>query len=213
MTSIESVLPGGTSLSRQLIENALAASGVNVTNDVGLMVKHTDECRRWLAQENTKNTIDGKVTGTIVESFCRAGLAQALGEKSFTRFGKKEEWIGDFNVRAYPVALIVSCKSMKAKERLIASGSSSLYVPTVGYGWFDDPAEFREHRCASYRLAGFNAIYMPQQTLDGAEGRNTTNAFGRPLLRSINDFVADFDKAIIKKNAAAGKGLVHSHEL
>ena len=100
-------------------------------------------------------TISVSTTGKIIERFVELGLTSVLDADRFNSFARDEAWIGDFNVAAYPIALVVSCKSFKAKERLLVSGLGSNLIPTVGYGWFDEPKEFQANRLQSYLLRGF----------------------------------------------------------
>ena len=81
-----------------------------------------------------------------------------------------------------PFNAVISVKSYKVKERLLVSGSGSLLVPTIGWGFMNDPNEFKYERLKNYLYRGFIAIYMPKETLDKSE-KNSKN-----LLNIIKNF-------------------------
>lgn len=154
-----------------------------------------------LAVVNSASRISEGTTGTISERLCVLGLEQiqnTMPDFSYRRFGKDWKWIGDILVSGDPYDLAVSVKSYKAKERLLASGTGSLLTPTVGWGLFDDVAEWSADRTASYLYRGFIAIYMPENTLAGiaADARAITNINGKPLLRDVVDFPSDLTSVI-----------------
>ena len=59
-----------------------------------------------------------------------------------SKLARDWKWMGDFYVRGEPFNTIVTVKSFKAKERLLSSGTGNLLSPTIGFGLFDDPAEW-----------------------------------------------------------------------
>ena len=196
-----------------LIRNALNYSNCPLRSSLSQLVALESDCRERLDYvHNNVQKIDGNTTGTIVERFCEAQLICALGRREYTTFGQDMKWIGDFSVRAYPLAIIMSVKSIEAKERLIASGLSNSLVPTIGYGWFRKAEEFKESRCRSLKVAGFGAIYMPGSTLADVENPGFLNVHNKPLLRSLDQLSDDLKKAVIPKSRV-GRGLVHAFEL
>ena len=197
----------------RLIRNALNHLNCPLDSGLSQLVALEANCRERLNYvHNNEQAISGNTTGTIVERFCEAQLICALGSREYTTFGQDMKWIGDFSVRAYPLAIIMSVKSIEAKERLIASGLSNSLVPTIGYGWFRKADEFREARCRSLKVAGFGAIYMPESTLANVENPSFLNVHNQPLLRSIDNFSDDLKEAVIPKGKV-GHGLVHAFEL
>ena len=148
----------------------------------------------------------------ITERFAAMGLATVMKDSNFHPFAKNEEWIGDFSVRAYPLSVVVSCKSFSAKERLLVSGLGIELVPTIGFGWFDDPREFSKVRCESYLLRGFSSIYMPQNTHGrvAASGRDVVNHNGQLFLRDILDFPLDLQNSM--GGSGPAKGLIQTRK-
>jgi hypothetical protein len=139
-------------------------------------------------------------TGSILELLCEYGLKAAVeGTKAtVNRMPQQWKWLGDFSISGDPFNLVVTCKSFKAKERLLASGSGSALSPTVGWGAFDDPTEFTASRIASYSYRGFVAIYMPEATRTALheDARDLKNINGRPFIRARETLVADIRNAI-----------------
>jgi hypothetical protein len=148
----------------------------------------------------------------IVERFAAMGLASVMEDSNFHPFAKNEEWIGDFSVRAYPLSAVVSCKSFTAKERLLVSGLGIELVPTIGFGWFVNPSEFKQVRCQSYLLRGFSSIYMPKKTHSSvaASGRSVVNHNGRLFLRDILDYPQDLKNSMGSSGLA--KGLIQTRK-
>ena len=72
--------------------------------------------------------------------------------------GENWKWLGDFVLLGYPLNIIISVKSFTAKERLLVSGTGSTLTPTIGFGLFKNPSEFKSSRLHSYILRGFLAI-------------------------------------------------------
>jgi hypothetical protein len=145
--------------------------------------------------------------GTIIERFVMCGLdASQIQTHDYYSFGKDEAWVGDAYIRGYPFGLVISAKSMKAKERLLVSGLGNLLIPTIGYGWFDDPNEWSVRRLQSYKLRGFSAIYMPPENLQNIPqlSREFLNINSKLFLRNVLDMPSDLDNAIIKSGAQKG---------
>lgn len=160
------------------------------------------DIRRILAARNDKEVLKTKkgfpaaTTGWITERICQYGLQSVIPD-SYSRLGRDEKWIADFNVIGYPVGAVISVKSFTAKERLLASALGMILVPTIGFGWFKNADEFKAIRCVSYRDRGFLAIYMPEETLAAVdvEARSARNINGTLLLRGVLDMPGDFRAA------------------
>ena len=153
-----------------------------------------------LQEYNAKDKIQVGTTGTITDRICEWALASA-GTGFYYRLTKKDvKWLGDYGLAGYPLNVIVSVKSFKAKERLLMSGTGSQLVPTIGYGLFDDASEFSAERLVSYRMRGFLAIYMPKYTLNklGVKSREFINWNATPLIRAIEDFPEDLRTSFMK---------------
>ena len=115
--------------------------------------------------------------------------------------------LGDILVPCAPTNLIISVKSVKARERLLYSANS---IEGIGFGFFDEPSEFSsKRRIQLFKRMGFSAIYMPQNTLNALsrliaarrEGiENVQNIYGSALYRSLNDFGDDM-RRIVGKSA------------
>jgi len=103
------------------------------------------------------------------------------------------KWVGDFYLVGEPFNLIISVKSFAARERLLASGSGNLLSPTVGWGLFNEPAEFSYDRVVSYAYRGFIAIYAPAALIQQlpADVMQFTNINGNPLLPYLATIVHD----------------------
>lgn len=153
-----------------------------------------------LQRLNEEATISVGTTGTITDRICEWAL-QVVGEDVFYRLTKKDvKWLGDYGLLGYPLNVIVSVKSFKAKERLLMSGTGSQLVPTIGFGLFDDPNEFSSSRLVSYRLRGFLAIYMPRTTINQIESasRDFVNWNSTLLIRPIEQFPDDLNNSLIE---------------
>ena len=100
-----------------------------------------------------------------------------------------------------PFNAVISVKSYKVKERLLVSGSGSLLVPTIGWGFMNDPNEFKYERLKNYLYRGFIAIYMPKETLDKSEknSKNLLNTHKKKFLRPIEDLIKDIKNCSLKK--------------
>lgn len=176
----------------------------NVYTTLGLLeetaeAKYTqiDSIVEKLQAINMEHTINAKTTGTISERLCELALKSAVPDLYKTINGNWN-WMADFSVLGHPFNLLVSVKSFKAKERLLVSGSGNILSPTVGWGLFDDLAEWTEHRTRLYLYRSFMAIYMPITLYDNLtnEIKQINNINGRPFLRHLGDFVSDLRNAI-----------------
>ena len=168
---------------------------------------HTDESKyknlykiiETLELRNSAGTISVGTTGKITESFVEIAL-KLSAENSFLPVTQKNfKWVGDFSLLSIPFNVIVSVKSFSAKERLLVSGSGSTLAPTIGYGWFKNPKEFKNvHRLQSYKVRGFTSIYMPKKTFEllPFEATDFKNLNGNPFLRLIENFPEDISKVM-----------------
>lgn len=151
--------------------------------------------------------------GELVEALCceilRAGGVSEMpldGDgwpvwgRGFVRLGRgKLHRLGSFGdvlIPAAPTNILVSCKAVAARERLLNSG---IRVDTVGFGFFKDAKEFwSTTRINVLRRFGFTVIYMPRRTFDllkdhlgSSEWEKTMNVNGSPLFRPLSRFVTD----------------------
>jgi hypothetical protein len=183
-----------------LINQAIAALGYDGYNQAQLYA-HIGPILDYLnTQVHALNPISIGTTGTILEQLCRFGLDAAVAGTTATvhRMPQQWKWVGDFSISGDPFNLVVSCKSFKARERLLASGSGSALSPTIGWGAFNDAAEFTSGRITSYAYRGFVAVYMPETTRAELteEALSFTNINGRPFIRAHESMVADIHGAI-----------------
>lgn len=155
-----------------------------------------DNIVQRLYLKNQQASIDAKTTGTISERLCELAL-RARVSGFYRRVTDKWNWMADFSVLGNPFNLLISVKSFKAKERLLVSGSGNILSPTVGWGLFDDPAEWTERRTRLYLFRAFVAIYMPAQLYNqiAPASKTINNINGKPFLRKIDDFMNDLAAA------------------
>lgn len=182
------------------LEKAISEVGLTSTASAAEKYSRVYEIVDKLRQYNDAETISVGTTGTITDRICEWALASA-GTGFYYRLTKKDvKWLGDYGLAGYPLNVIVSVKSFKAKERLLMSGTGSQLVPTIGYGLFDDASEFSAERLVSYRMRGFLAIYMPKYTLNklGVKSREFINWNATPLIRAIEDFPEDLRTSFMK---------------
>ena len=146
---------------------------------------------------NNEGKFNVKSTGTITERVCEWGLHAALPNGYFGLTKRDEKWLGDFCLLGTPFNIVISVKSYKVKERLLVSGSGSLLVPTIGWGFMDDPNEFKHKRLQNYLYRGFIAIYMPKDTLKETEelSKELLNTHKRKFLRPIENLIKDIKGA------------------
>ena len=104
---------------------------------------------------NKTETFSVSTTGTITERICEWALMDALPSGYFRLTSNADKWLGDYCMLGTPFNIVISVKSYKVKERLLVSGSGSLLVPTVGWGFMDDPNEFKYERLKNYLYRGF----------------------------------------------------------
>ena len=125
----------------------------------------------------------------------------ALPDGYFRNTSNEDKWLGDYIMLGAPFNVVISVKSYKAKERLLVSGSGSLLVPTIGWGLFDDPTEFKLERLKNYLYRGFIAIYMPKSTLKllDNDSKKLENTHKEIFIRPIENLISDIKKSKIKK--------------
>jgi len=104
---------------------------------------------------------------------------------------------GDILIPCLPHNLLISVKSVSARERLMVSGNR---LESIGFGFFSDPSEFwTPSRISLYRRWGFTAIYMPESTIGKIAERldrdgnlhQAININGNPLYRPLGAFGPD----------------------
>ena len=180
-----------------LLHQAMLIARIDPSDPPETLFAAQDLIKRALQSMNSASTIPVSTTGTITERVCEWALKAAI-PNGYTRLGQNEKWMGDFSLMGYPFAALLTVKSFKAKERLIASGLGLALAPTIAFGWFDDPTEFSAARCQSYRDKAFAAIYMPAVTLMNiaADARSFVNSNQRILLRDVLDLPRDLRAAL-----------------
>lgn len=191
----------------ELIARALSDLGIAPNADVAEKYSRVYDIVSVLQRINDAETVNVGTTGTITERICSWAL-NSVDEQIFYRLtGKNTKWLGDFALLGFPLNLIVSVKSFKAKERLLMSGTGSQLVPTIGYGLFDDASEFSYDRLVSYRMRGFLAIYMPKSTFNSLsrDSREFKNWNGTALIRKIEALPADLMNSLKKVEMGSTK--------
>jgi hypothetical protein len=150
---------------------------------------------------NKEEVFSVSTTGTISERICGWALDAALPDGYFRNTSNEDKWLGDYIMLGAPFNVVISVKSYKAKERLLVSGSGSLLVPTIGWGLFDDPTEFKLERLKNYLYRGFIAIYMPKSTLKllDSDSKKLENTHKEIFIRPIENLISDIRKSKIKK--------------
>ena len=150
---------------------------------------------------NKEELFSASTTGTISERICGWALDAALPDGYFRNTSNEDKWLGDYIMLGAPFNVVISVKSYKAKERLLVSGSGSLLVPTIGWGLFDDPTEFKFERLKNYLYRGFIAIYMPKSTLKllDSDSKKLENTHKEIFIRPIENLISDIRKSKIKK--------------
>ena len=183
-----------------LINQALAALGLTGQTPAQLYANVQHIIHYLNTEVHAVTPIAVGTTGTILEQLCRYGLEAAVAGTAATvhRMPQQWKWVGDFSISGDPFNLVVSVKSFKARERLLASGSGSSLSPTIGWGAFNEPAEFTSNRITSYAYRGFVAVYMPEATRTGLtpDALAFTNINGRPFIRAHADLVQNIHDAI-----------------
>jgi hypothetical protein len=175
-----------TSKADSLLNQAIRNAGLKPKDQPAVLYASQEKIRRELEAIHRVTPIAVSTTGTITERVCEWGLKATIPD-GYSRLKRNEKWMGDFSLLGYPFNALLTVKSFKAKERLLASGLGIGLAPTIAFGWFDDPSEFREARCRSYRDKGFAVIYMPASTLQAvdAKARSFLNSNQKPLLRDV----------------------------
>ena len=150
---------------------------------------------------NKEELFSVSTTGTISERICGWALDAALPDGYFRNTSNEDKWLGDYIMLGAPFNVVISVKSYKAKERLLVSGSGSLLVPTIGWGLFDDPTEFKLERLKNYLYRGFIAIYMPKSTLKllDNDSKKLENTHKEIFIRPIENLISDIRKSKVKK--------------
>ena len=150
---------------------------------------------------NKEELFSVSTTGTISERICGWALDAALPDGYFRNTSNEDKWLGDYIMLGAPFNVVISVKSYKAKERLLVSGSGSLLVPTIGWGLFDDPTEFKLERLKNYLYRGFIAIYMPKSTLKllDSDSKKLENTHKEIFIRPIENLISDIRKSKVKK--------------
>ena len=148
---------------------------------------------------NSHAKMNVKTTGTINERLVQLALEGFAPSAWYELKDKKYQWLGDFALQGYPLSIIISVKSFKAKERLLVSGTGSLHAPTIGWGRFDDATEFSKERLDAYLFRGFLCIYMPRSTIAQLEtsSQQVKNFYGRNFIRDISNFGRDLEAGLI----------------
>lgn len=168
-----------------------------------------DRINHELDKINSKLTkpMNVKTTGTINERLVRLALEGFAPSVWYELHEKKYQWLGDFALQGYPLSVVISVKSFKAKERLLVSGTGSLHAPTIGWGRFDDQKEFSVARLEAYLFRGFLCIYMPLQTIKklSVDARNLKNFYGNDFIRDINSFGRDLEKSLVTQRSGSDK--------
>ncbi len=149
-----------------------------------------------LTQINNQQAINAKTTGTISERLCELGLKASV-PNIYNKITGSWNWMADFSVYGHPFNLLISVKSFKAKERLLVSGSGNNLSPTIGWGLFNDPDEWKLERVKSYLYRSFIAIYMPTPLYNQlhADVVAIKNINGNPFIRKLDEFVLDLRNA------------------
>ena len=184
----------------EILSRALMEVGLTAVASPSEKFRRVYEVIEALRLINNENTIQVGTTGTISDRICEWAL-QVVGAHIYYRLTKKDvKWLGDYGLLGYPLNLIISVKSFKAKERLLMSGTGSQLVPTIGFGLFDDPKEFSAARLVSYRLRGFLAIYMPSKTMEqlSQDSLAFLNWNSTSLLRPLEFLPSDLNNSIIE---------------
>lgn len=183
-----------------LVNGAIAALGLEGQPPANVYAQ-IDALVNYLQAINAQNPIPASTTGNISERLCRFGLEAAVAGPNggtFDRMPDYWKWVGDFYLLGDPFNLIVSVKSFAARERLLASGSGNLLSPTVGWGLFNEPAEFSYDRLVSYAYRGFIAIYAPAALIQAlpANALEFTNINGNPLMRDLATMVPNIQQTM-----------------
>jgi len=179
----------------KILKDVYKKLGISDKSDV-VKYENLDKIIQLLQAINNASPINPKTTGTITERLCELAIRSEMGG-DYSRMPGEWQWLADYSLYGVPFNVIVSVKSFKVKERLMASGSGSLLTPTIAWTLADDYREFGESRTRSYVYAGFIAIYMPAKTLVkvSSDARKVMNVNGKPLLRDVSDFIKDMSSA------------------
>lgn len=184
----------------QILDTVYAKLGLSSSSS-RQKYENLQKINRELDRLNARDKFTIKTTGTINERLVQLALDGYVPKSWYKLTDNKYQWLGDFGIQGYPLSVMVSVKSFKAKERLLVSGTGSLLAPTLGWGRFDDETEFSIDRLDAYLFRGFLSIYLPDSTLNKVtwSARHQKNFFGKPFLRSINDFGLDLENSLQKQ--------------
>lgn len=184
----------------KLIKDALVKIGLNTDSQAKDKYDRVYDLVEALEEENRIQPIPVGTTGTITDRICEWALESVGGDFDYRLTANNVKWLGDYALLGFPLNIIISVKSFKAKERLLMSGTGSQLVPTIGFGLFDDPSEFSAKRLISYRMRGFLCIYMPKGTWSGTkkQAQEFLNWNGSKLLRPLEQFPSDLENARIQ---------------
>lgn len=184
----------------EILTDVYAGLGIGNASD-GEKYLQIDQIVHALAQINNEEAISPKTTGTISERLCELALRTTI-PNGYKRISDEWNWMADFSISGHPFNLLVSVKSFKAKERLLVSGSGNNLSPCVGWGLFDDAAEWAVERVRKYMFRSFIAIYLPSTLVQqlSLESRQVTNLNGKLFLREIQQFTADIENALDQDN-------------
>lgn len=185
-------------LADDYLDQAYQACGVSSLNSRE-KYKHLSAINKQLDIINSRARMNVKTTGTVNERLVQLALEGFAPSAWYELKDKKYQWLGDFALQGYPLSVIISVKSFKAKERLLVSGTGSLHAPTIGWGRFDDPTEFSKARLEAYLFRGFLCIYMPQGTIAAMEpsAQMVKNFYGKNFIRDISNFGHDLEASLI----------------
>lgn len=184
----------GRPLARQLVHEAerelrepVSTKNLNEVFETQLSIAN----RRRGGGRQRGAAVAGAVSELIIrEVLLAAGLveSQVLSDKAFITLGRGRaqglQNYGDFLIPSLPFNLLISVKTVAARERLIASASGA---DSVGVGFFGRADEFNPSRTRMYQRSGFVGIYLPPNVLlkvaqrfDGPPLNNNGTPFYRP---------------------------------
>lgn len=181
----------------QILNTVYTSLGISNSTD-SQKYNRIDDIVNELQSINRTRPINVKTTGTISERLCELCIKSSVPATIYGTLGRDWKWVGDFYILGNPFNLIISVKSFKAKERLMASGSGNVLSPTIGWGLFDDINEWTVARVKGYLYRAFIAIYIPsnlynQLTPQAKKIKNTNN---KNFLRKIDNFSNDLRRAL-----------------
>lgn len=167
------------------------------TDSPELLFRHVDDVLSVLEKRHRIEPIDGVVTGAISERICEIALIQSRVKFATPR--QDWQYLADFVIQGMPHNVFVSVKSFKAKERLLAS---TFRYPTIGFGFFNDRAEWHYDRVCNYVRENFFAIYIPKPLYESLheKTRAVLNTNQNPFLRDLGSFPYDLQAVTDSNN-------------